>query len=366
MADNLCGPSNALQNFQKQSNVDRTLQQDRLISRQSPSQGFRSSPGPNSGALDPEFQAFQAGRLPLGSQQGFNLSHHNQNPQQGLDGPWANDFKRLQLFSQQPILEQTAHQSHHAPNLQSSGWAQDYQQMQGGQRETVPQQMGGYSAYQSFQGPSRMRQYGGPMISGAIASGNSMSQHQAPEMPQEPAFDDAAFAKAFEDAFADAAQADQEQASSQQQSLATGQGSTTAFSADELGRISTEAEYQSFFQTLDAHPMPGSVLGGSVKDYTRDKGLINQEPIGADIIHDPTDKTYPQSEREDPTELSRTAGHLLDVVSESNNDKFANSQFMQLMRQLRDREVEVAGRDMVDTKTGHKIGEESEGIQVQA
>lgn len=38
MGDALCGPSNALQNFQKHTAVDRTLQQDRLISRQSPSQ----------------------------------------------------------------------------------------------------------------------------------------------------------------------------------------------------------------------------------------------------------------------------------------------------------------------------------------
>jgi hypothetical protein len=38
MADALCGPSNALQNFQKHTTIDRTLQQDQLISRQSPSQ----------------------------------------------------------------------------------------------------------------------------------------------------------------------------------------------------------------------------------------------------------------------------------------------------------------------------------------
>ena len=38
MSDALCGPSNALQNFQKHTSVDRTLQQDRLLSRQSPSQ----------------------------------------------------------------------------------------------------------------------------------------------------------------------------------------------------------------------------------------------------------------------------------------------------------------------------------------
>ena len=34
MADALCGPSNALQTFQKQTSVDRTLQQDRLAARQ--------------------------------------------------------------------------------------------------------------------------------------------------------------------------------------------------------------------------------------------------------------------------------------------------------------------------------------------
>lgn len=38
MGDALCGPSNALQNFQKHTSVDRTLQQDRLTSRQSPVQ----------------------------------------------------------------------------------------------------------------------------------------------------------------------------------------------------------------------------------------------------------------------------------------------------------------------------------------
>lgn len=38
MGDAMCGPSNPLQNFQKHTSVDRTLQQDRLTSRQSPAQ----------------------------------------------------------------------------------------------------------------------------------------------------------------------------------------------------------------------------------------------------------------------------------------------------------------------------------------
>ena len=36
--DALCGPSNALQNFNKHASVDRTLQQDRLANRHSPAQ----------------------------------------------------------------------------------------------------------------------------------------------------------------------------------------------------------------------------------------------------------------------------------------------------------------------------------------
>lgn len=38
MADAMCGPSNPLQTFRKQTSIDRTLQQDRLRSRQSPTQ----------------------------------------------------------------------------------------------------------------------------------------------------------------------------------------------------------------------------------------------------------------------------------------------------------------------------------------
>lgn len=41
MADTLCGPSNPLQSFQKHASTDRALQQDRLTSRQLPTEvGF--------------------------------------------------------------------------------------------------------------------------------------------------------------------------------------------------------------------------------------------------------------------------------------------------------------------------------------
>lgn len=350
MADSLCGPSNALQNFQKHSSVDRTLQQDRLIGRQPQLQGFRSVPGPNAGVLDPEFQAFQAGNHPLESQQGFRptpLAYAPQNLNPGLDGTWASDFQHLQVSNRLPNSVHHAVQARHtATNAQApGGWAQDFQQIQGDQRGIIPQQMGNSSS-QFSQRQSGIHQYGGPMMGGIMATRSATSAQQTPETLNEAAFDeaafdDAAFAKAFDDAFENVEQEElnQEQNVSQDQSQNLGQ--------DEEVLISESAE-----RFMDSEIDHGQ--------------LLNQAPIGADIIHDPTDKSYPQPMQEDHTELARTAGHLLNVVSESNNEKFANSQFMQLMRQLRDREVEVAGSNMVNSTTGEKIGEELDGgIQVR-
>lgn len=51
---------------------------------------------------------------------------------------------------------------------------------------------------------------------------------------------------------------------------------------------------------------------------------------------------------EDADELARTAGLLLDQVSGEQNPKFLNSQFLGLMRQLRDRTVVLDGDKMVE------------------
>lgn len=47
-------------------------------------------------------------------------------------------------------------------------------------------------------------------------------------------------------------------------------------------------------------------------------------------------------------DLARTAGALLDSVSEDTSTKFQNSNFLALMRKLRDREVVVEGDKMVE------------------
>ncbi|THY36463.1 hypothetical protein D6D01_00445 [Aureobasidium pullulans] len=124
MSDALCGPSNAVQNLAKHSSVDRTLQQDRLVSRQSPSQGFRSH-DPNVASLDPEFEAFQNGHA-LGPGPAFagpswpssSLSNlHSQTPLQAASSApptaWTQDFQRLSITSAQQALPQAAPQAWH-------------------------------------------------------------------------------------------------------------------------------------------------------------------------------------------------------------------------------------------------------------
>lgn len=49
----------------------------------------------------------------------------------------------------------------------------------------------------------------------------------------------------------------------------------------------------------------------------------------------------------DADDLARTAGELIETVKNEQNPKFKNSQFMQLMRGLRDGEIVVDGNDMV-------------------
>jgi hypothetical protein len=56
-----------------------------------------------------------------------------------------------------------------------------------------------------------------------------------------------------------------------------------------------------------------------------------------------------QNTREDDDALAATAQELLEKVEHNQTDKFRNSQFLGLMRRLRDREVKVEGDKMVET-----------------
>ncbi|KFY72451.1 hypothetical protein V499_07410 [Pseudogymnoascus sp. VKM F-103] len=297
MADSMCGPSNALQNFQKQSQGDRTLQQDRLSSRTPQSQGFRSA-GPSARTLDPEFEAFQAGQLPLqhpeaGFHPGFQHAHTPQPGQHMNAGPgasWANDFQRLAIASpgmQQQGLPQAQH---------AGGWHQEFAQMNNTQAGMPQQQQHSYNApleRLSSLATTPFGMGGQPMYQTPMYQ---PAQQMHPEQPQQlnseiGTFDEAAFAAAFD-------QAAQSELQSEQASLS----------------------------------------------HALQEGHLTAAPIGADAIHHPDAPSQqhltPAQESDD---LARTAGALLTSVQGDQSDKFANSQFLQLMRQLRDKEVVVEG-----------------------
>lgn len=77
---------------------------------------------------------------------------------------------------------------------------------------------------------------------------------------------------------------------------------------------------------------------------------VEQLKIGSDAI------PYNESEEwkdhvNDADELAKTAGQLLDSVSHDQSQKFKNSSFLELMRRIRDREVQVDGDEFRDVST---------------
>jgi hypothetical protein len=219
MADALCGPSNALQTFQKRTSVDRTLQQDRLISRHSPLQvcdlvadisspayqlkSFRTSDR-NAGILDPEFEAFQAAQPSLQpftehsflhSQPQHSRFQHNSYAISPQTSAWAADFQRLQITSEA------------GPSRQSANQQIAHQQVPSG---PLDQEHGSRTIRQMYSPAERMEgyqpQYGG--LSNGLGHGlpvQYMHQHHQADSSilqttdaQDLLFDEAAFERAFD------------------------------------------------------------------------------------------------------------------------------------------------------------------------
>ncbi|KAF7959185.1 hypothetical protein EAE96_002700 [Botrytis aclada] len=328
MADNLCGPSNALQNFQKHSNVDRTLQQDRLVGRAPLSQGFRASPGPNAGQLDAEFAAFQAGHQSLGpspSAQNFSPHHfqtpppqsfQNVAPQHSAGQGWASDFQNMSISGPQAQFHQQGVHQTIQPQM-GAGWHQEFAQSHGAPGIIAQ----GNQAIMAMNRPSMMNAGYNPMPRVLMQQSQLSSASQSLVESNE-VFDDAAFARAFEQA----ANAESERA--QQQELESQAASVQHEETHVLDQIhvTKEAELE-----LDR----------------AEKQLLGQTLLGADTIQDPATATSEQNIHA-PDALSRTAGELLSSVSNNQSEKFQNSQFLQLMRQFRDKEVTVEGDEVVD------------------
>ncbi|KAA8649215.1 hypothetical protein EYZ11_003759 [Aspergillus tanneri] len=309
MSDSLCGPSNALQNLQKHASADRTLQQDRLVSRQPSSQGFRSQ-SLNQGILDHEFAAFESNTVdtPVPNLQHAAIpfsarsSHHairsfaeNQN--------WATDFQRLQISGpSHTIYQHRGPLAASASAVPQQGWQNEFLKQQQ-QPDPTPQwhQQGLHPAFASSH-------------SFHAASVNAHPIAQEATSNQQPAtqvFDESAFEAAFEQAKADM----------MSQDIGSTQD-TIEESSDNTIQLDTSAVAE-----------PGETIR-----------------IGSDTIPQ-TNKSDTQAHNNNADELARTAGHLLQSVSHDQSQKFKESNFLALMRRIRDREVHVEGDEFREVST---------------
>ena len=97
---------------------------------------------------------------------------------------------------------------------------------------------------------------------------------------------------------------------------------------------------QDLYRTEEA----GNKLVNHLADNELDHGRI-----GSDRILDEAKNSEEKSDKEtEADELARTAGQLLENVKGDQSRKFQESNFLSLMRQLRDKEVRVEGDKLVD------------------
>lgn len=309
MADALCGPSNALQSFQKHSQADRSLQQDRLIgSSQPPAQGFRTF-DPRVGSLDAEFHAFEnAPTNPFQLEQ--PAWRHGAPPRQMAPSAlsWASDFQNLRVSESPAPVSQFRTE---APLVRNApgGWQQEFMRQRESPTALGKQKQPEISSFamsqQSFL-PFTASASLVPQQNG-IYQQDTMSQQLNATKPQ---LHEADFERAFQDAF------------------------------DQM-------------DSMDAQLKAADEMTEEGHDPLMEESLI-QEPsqmkIGSDAIEytEVQDRTIDQDAR-DANALARVAGELVQNVDHETNEKFKNSQFLDLMRRIRDREVEVRNNDLENT-----------------
>ncbi|TGO82761.1 hypothetical protein BPOR_0764g00020 [Botrytis porri] len=301
MADNLCGPSNALQNFQKHSNVDRTLQQDRLVGRAPSSQGFRASPGPNAGQLDAEFAAFQAGHQSLGpspSAQNFSPHHfqtpppqsfHNVAPQHSAGQGWASDFQNMSISGPQAQFQQQGVHQTIQPQM-GAGWHEEFAQSHGAPGMIAQ----GNQPMMAINRPSMMNAGYNPMPR-VLMQQNQLASTSQSSVENNEVFDDAAFARAFEQA------ANAESERMQQQELESQAASAQHEETHAMDQLHVTREAESELNRAE-------------------RQLLGQSLLGADTIQDPATATSEQNSHA-PDALSRTAGELLSSEVTVEGDK---------------------------------------------
>ncbi|KAK4444664.1 hypothetical protein QBC34DRAFT_181211 [Podospora aff. communis PSN243] len=352
MADNLCGPSNGAKNLVNHVNRDRSLQQDRLVGgTHSISESSFRSQSANARAADRAFGGFQrnglpAAQLPMGPSpaglvgdihaaipaaipaqsmaagpHGFSVQH-SQGPSWAGSAPpavaggsqdWVNQFSSMQVGGESLNRAASATPRHQSPGPLFQA---------GGMNAT---------AHLGFVPPAFARglqgMYGPSPMLGHNAYGGQ--QQSASLQNQESRLDIEAFNAAF--GAYDDAEFSQELASWAEKKKEVAEATENARSLEKLP-------------------------------------LQNVVPVVEEAVQQERNKEEQEAarRRREDEELARAANSILSSVSGMDSEKFKNSNFFELMRQIGNREVVVEGPNLVDAATGETVVPKDPEDQVPA
>jgi hypothetical protein len=323
MAEAMCGPSNALQQFKQQTSLDRSLQQDRFTSRRHQPQGFRSA-NSHTGLLDPDFEAFQAGHSTnpvLDHIQPFQAPSRFAAPAQLPS--WASDFQRMSISPQPQLKQQKSGVFPASAGADASSWATGFRDQfkQNVPRASSPSPL-------AFQ---QMARYGTTGYQSSFAQPSFVPETLSAKgkAPVIDAFDAAAFERAFDLAREDMMADTDVHMQTHPAEAVLETASTTAVDSSK------------FEQPLSQWPPASMEMDHEPLSQMDHMPAVSQElPLQESIIEQP---------QHDDDALAATAQELLEKVEHNQSDKFKNSQFLGLMRKLADRQVRVEGDKMVET-----------------
>jgi hypothetical protein len=221
---------------------------------------------------------------------------------------WASDFQNLRLSGSSQNIHQQQIRPGPAPHaVHSEGWQHEFARHQQQNSQNPMTQSTTMTNFQTpFQPSYRMNT--GAM--GQFQTNQEPVQTNLNHAKEPAAFDESAFEAAFEHV----------QAEVNQQQTSTEQVQSTELDETQIESDRTEL------------------------------GVDDQIRIGSDLITNTTDANV-QEQNQDPDELARTAGSLLESLSHENSKKFQESNFLALMRRIRDREVHIEGDEFREVST---------------
>ncbi|KAF3928858.1 hypothetical protein ABW20_dc0103702 [Dactylellina cionopaga] len=295
-SSSMCGPSNPLQTLKNHASFDRSLQHDRFRSSPAlqPSQ-FRQQPL-HTQSLDHEFEQFLS-TSPGHSQQTLrsrpSLQNFAQAPSSPALQPWAADFQNLQINTPPAASTIAPAQIRQQPMAAAAGWGAEFLSHMTAAAPvatSISQQKSAAIAGNSYMGTN------------ASYNGMGMTSSFPSMMPWQ-----------------------------------SSQNITTDYTDAQFDQMFEQAQF------LDHQPdvahFPQREAPQPLQQHS--------SPIIEEVITEekPAEKDRSQ---EDADELARTAGQLVDTLSQDTSKKFQESQFIALMRKLRDKTVKVEDGKMVE------------------